>query len=60
MEKHLGNPVNQFRLIRRFQQNWDNIKSLIESIFERLTVKHITELIDDYQILKEDFDEDRL
>ena len=52
--------MNQFRLIRRFQKNWDNIKSLIESIFERLTVKHITELIDDYQILKEDLDEERL
>lgn len=56
----MGNPVNQFRLIRRFHQNWDNIKSLIESIFERLTVKHITDLIDDYQILKEDLDEERL
>ena len=60
LERHLGNPLNQYRLIRRFYRDWKYVKLIIEAIFEPFTVKHITEVIDDYEILKDDYDEELL
>ena len=56
----MGNPLNQYRLIRRFYRDWNNVKVLIEMIFEPFTVQHITEVINDNEILKEDYDEESL
>ena len=56
----MENPLNQYRLIRRFYRDWIYIKQIIEAIFESFTVKHITEVIDDFEILKEDYDEELL
>ena len=52
--------MNQYRLIRRFYRDWKYVKLIIEAIFEPFTVKHITEVIDDYEILKDDYDEELL
>ena len=60
LERHLANPLNQYRLIRRFYRDWNYVKLIIEAIFEPFTVKHITEVIDDYEILKDDYDEESL
>ena len=35
-------------------------KPILEAIFEPFTVKHITDVIDDYEVLKDDYDEESL
>ena len=52
---------SNYRSIWNFsQETWKNIKALLGSVFERSTVIHITDMIDDYQIQKQDLDEERL